>query len=277
MDLLLGTLVASIRVMLFALGLRTTADDVLYLWRRQGLLFRSLLAMYVVVPIAALVMALALDLPPVTRRALVVLGISAGAPLVPRRLLGAGGDPPYVMSLAVTSALVAIVSVPASLALFSTIFGVRVEVTPASLAWLVGRSFLLPFLGGVALRRLWPAVAVYIEPLTRAAALVFTVSAVLFVAAVLPLAVDSGWRSFAALALLTLSALAAGHLMGGPKLEDRAALAVLCATRHIGMVMLIASAGASRAAAAAISAYLVVALLVSTPYLLWIQRRRRRV
>ena len=49
-------------------------------------------------------------------------------------------------------------------------------------------------------------------------------------------------------------------------------LAVLCATRHIGLVMVIAFAVPSRAATAVVCAYVLAALLVSTPYVIW-QRR----
>jgi bile acid:Na+ symporter, BASS family len=58
-----------------------------YLWRRPGLLLRSLLAMYVLVPLAALILVKALTLPPGVEIGLLVLAVSAGAPLLPRKLL----------------------------------------------------------------------------------------------------------------------------------------------------------------------------------------------
>lgn len=276
MTILIAVLVWSIRLMIFTLGLRSTAGDVLYLWRRPGLLARSVLAMYVVVPAVAVLMVTQLDLTPITRRVLIVLAISAGAPLVPRRLLEAGGDPRYVLSLAITSSVLAIVTVPASLAFFSYIFSVQAGVSPTAVARLVAISFLLPFLGGVALRRIWPGSQVLVRPLTNAAAAVFTVTAVVVIILLLPLVVENGLRSFLALAALTFAALAAGHLLGGPRLEDRVALAVLCATRHIGLVMMIAFAVQSRASLAVVSAYLVAAIVVSTPYVLLVRRRLRR-
>jgi hypothetical protein len=51
-------------------------------------------------------------------------------------------------------------------------------------------------------------------------------------------------------------------------------LGVLCATRRVGLVMMIAFAlMPSREALAVISAYVIAALLVSTPYVMWSRKR----
>ncbi len=69
-------------------------------------------AMYVVVPIAVLLAVKALPLPVAVKTAMVVLAISAGAPLLPRKLMTLGREG-YVFSLIVTSSLLAVVAVPA--------------------------------------------------------------------------------------------------------------------------------------------------------------------
>src|SRR5688572_25596485 len=140
MVLLLVCLAWAVRLMIFALGLRTTASDVAYLWRRPGLLLRSVLAMYVVVPLAAVLMVKGLDLPHATRVTLLVLGSCAGAPLVPRKLAGAGGTPAYVLSLAVTSSVLAIATVPLSVALLDWLFNARADIHPLAVARVIGIS-----------------------------------------------------------------------------------------------------------------------------------------
>ncbi|MFO1069957.1 MAG: hypothetical protein U1E14_15675, partial [Geminicoccaceae bacterium] len=73
--------------LVFAVGLGATPADLASLTRRPGLLLRSLLAMYVAVPLLALAAAWMLPLPPGVKVALLVLAISAGAPLLPRKLI----------------------------------------------------------------------------------------------------------------------------------------------------------------------------------------------
>ena len=278
MSFLLAALAWSVRGMIFGLGLRARWSDVAFLWHQPGLLLRSLLAMYVVIPVCAVMMVKTLELPQTTRVAVLVIAISAGAPLVPRRLLQSGGDPRYVLSLAVTSSVLAIATVPLSVAALGLIFGVRAGVDPGAVAALVAKSFLVPFLAGVAVHAVWPAVAArLVAPLTTAAVAVLAVCAAIALAFSIGLVIENGLRSFLALASLTFVAILAGHLLGGPKLEDRVSLGVLCATRHVGLVMMIALALVpSRGALAVISAYLLAALMVSTPYVMWVRTRIRR-
>ena len=119
--MILLALKASISVLIFAIGMSATVSDVAYLWQRPALLGRSLLAMYVFVPLVAVLMALGLDLPWGTEVALVVLGICAGAPLLPRKLVKLGGNPTYIFSLIVTTSVLSIITVPAGLALLSRV------------------------------------------------------------------------------------------------------------------------------------------------------------
>ena len=86
----------SITTLIFAIGLTATAEDVAYLWQRPSLLGRSVIAMYVVIPVIAVLMGRVLDLPRPTELALVVLAVCAGAPLLPKKLIQEGGNPAQV-------------------------------------------------------------------------------------------------------------------------------------------------------------------------------------
>ena len=120
--LLLLLLKVSVAVIIFAIGLDSTAKDAAYLWYRPGLLLRSLLAMYILVPLAALVLVKLVTLQPGVEIALLVLAVSAGAPLLPRKLIGIG-DGAYIFSLVVVSSVLAIVLVPAWLTVLGPQFG----------------------------------------------------------------------------------------------------------------------------------------------------------
>ena len=88
--LLLWLIKVAIAAMILAIGMGSTFSDVTYLWREPGLLVRSLLAIYVAVPLATLLIATIIPMAPAVKAALLVLAVSAGAPLLPRKLGGIG-------------------------------------------------------------------------------------------------------------------------------------------------------------------------------------------
>lgn len=57
--------------------------------------------------------------------------------------------------------------------------------------------------------------------------------------------------------------------MGGPDSENRTALAISCATRHIGVAVLVAAVVPGRPSAVLIVAYLVASMLAAIPYIRW--------
>jgi Sodium Bile acid symporter family len=120
-EVLLLLVKISVGALILAIGMGATVADLAYVWRRPGLLLRSLLAMYVLVPLAALFLVKTWPLAPGVKAALLVLAVSAGAPLLPRKLQRFGSDA-YVFSLVVTSSLLAIVVVPAWIALLALVF-----------------------------------------------------------------------------------------------------------------------------------------------------------
>ena len=239
--MLVLALKVSIAVLLFATGMSVTVKDVTWLWRRPVLLGKSALAMYVVAPVVAILMARTLDLPRPTEVTLVILAICAGAPLLPRKLIKLGGDAPYVFSLVVTTSLLAIVTVPASLHLLEKYLSFDPTVTPSAVAVAILKTFLLPLAAGVLVRALAPGFADKVDDnLLKVASIVMGVGALVLIVAAWRHVLTLGWPSFLAFAVFTLAAILAGHLLGGPDPEDRTTLAVTCATRHIGLALLIA-------------------------------------
>jgi BASS family bile acid:Na+ symporter len=77
-----------------------------------------------------------------------------------------------------------------------------------------------------------------------------------------------------AMAAVAGAGLLAGHLLGGPGLEDRAALAIASATRHPGLALLIGkTAFPTQSLAPAVLLFLLVGLLAAIPYQIWIRKR----
>ena len=272
MAALLIAIKLSVVLLTFAIGLGSAPGDVAYLWRRPGLLVRSLVAMYVAVPAAAVLMARTLPLSLPVKTAIVVVAISAGAPLLPRRLqkLGRQG---YVFSLVVTASILAIGVVPLWLVAIDRIVGGNLAVNPWAVARLIAKAFLAPLVLGVLLRWPLPGVADRLSDwcLVVGNALLAASGLTLLVLRG-PLLIAAGWVPLAALGGMTLVSLAIGHALGGPDPDDRTALAVSCATRHVGIAMLAASTVPGPRALTLVLAYLLATLAVSIPYLRWRSR-----
>jgi len=269
---LLLVLKLSVAALIFAIGLGSTAADLTYLWRRPRQLARSLAAMYVVVPLVILLLAKVLPMTRSVRTAVLVLAVSAGAPLLPKKLMKLGREG-YVFSLVVTSSLVAVVAVPLWVELIAAAFGRDAEVDPVRLASLIAKAFLGPLLLGMTARRLLGPVSERLsERVLLGAGLVLAAAGLGLMALHGALLVSAGWRPFTSLLAMTLVALAVGHALGGPDEGDRTALAVCCATRHVGVAMLTAAAVPGPRTAVFVLAYVVTAGVACAAYLRWRSR-----
>jgi BASS family bile acid:Na+ symporter len=265
----------SVAGLILAIGMGSTPRDLLYLWQRPALLLRSLLAMYVAVPLVALLVARSLALPTPVEVAILVLAISAGAPLLPRKLIHLGNDA-YVFSLVVTSSLLAIVTIPAWLTILAPLHGRSAELTAGDVAGVVVPSFLAPLALGMVVRWLVPQASERIaDRLLAVVGLIFTLAALALLATNLGMLLAAGWTAIATLAGLSLAALAIGHVLGGPDPEDRTALAVCCATRHVGLAVLVAAAVPGPRTAVLVAAYIVASAVVCIPYIQWRRRAGR--
>ena len=268
--MMLLTLKLAIASLVFATGLSATREDLFWIWRHPTLLARSFLAMYVLVPLVAIAMTLAFDLPRATKIGLLFLSISAGAPLLPRKLIKLGGDPSYVFSLVVATSLAAILTVPASLALLQPLLPVEADIDIGRVAATILKTFLLPLAVGMALREFALAWAERLgDPIMRVAGVLLTLGALAFIFTNWRQIAEIGLPSLLAFASFTGLALAIGHWLGGPDEGHRSSLAVSCATRHIGLALLIAANVRGPRTLALVAAYLFASALVCIPYIRW--------
>lgn len=267
----------SIMLVVLGLGLNSSWREALYLFRHPGLLFRTLLAMNVIMPLVAVGFALAFELPAAMKLALVALAISPVPPLVSKKELNAGGYASYAMGLSFASAVLAIVTVPLAVAWLSSAFERASEVSPLAIAKIVLSSVLLPLAIGIVVHHWLPAVA------TRIARPVARLGIVLLVVGLVPLAY-AFWPAIRALlhngTVLIIAAMAAiglgiGHVLGGPNPAHRTVLALSTASRHPAVALAVAVARGidSKPALAAILLYVIVAALISVPYVMWRKRQ----
>jgi BASS family bile acid:Na+ symporter len=263
--------------MVFGLGLSSTFDDTSYLFRRPSEFVRSLLAMAIVMPLVATLLAAAFDFHPAVKIALIALAISPVPPLLPKKQRKAGGRASYAVGLLVAAALLSIVLVPVAVELLGRGFGTATHhISFLAVARLAMMAVLGPLLAGLLFRSVAPAIA---ERIVRPMSLIATVLLFACALAVLfsawePIVSLIGNGTIVALAAFIIIGLITGHLLGGPGDEDRSVLALATAARHSGVAMAIASANFrdQKLAPAAILLYLLLSAILTIPYVMW--RRR---
>jgi BASS family bile acid:Na+ symporter len=266
---LLVVIKVSVVALILAVGLGATLQDLLYLWRRPKLLLRALLAMYVLVPAAAFLLVTLWPLPQGVKAALLVLAVSSGAPLLPRKLSKFGGST-FTVSLVVITSLLAIIVVPIWVGVLARHFGVTVELSPVTVAWTIVMSFLLPMGLGMALGAMMPKLSgAFATWLAALAGLALTAGSLALLALQWDVFLEIHWSGIAALVVLLAIAMAIGHLLGGPEPGDRTALAVACATRHIGIAVIVAAMFPGPRTIVVLAVYVVASVGVSLPYLRW--------
>ncbi len=271
----------SLILIVLALGLRCTWDDVTFLFREPSMLVRSLLSMNVVLPLVAVLVATSFDLKPPVKVALFVMAVSPVPPILPPKLLKLVTRDDYVWGLLVASSLFAIVLIPLTLALISSVAGVNWRVDPALVARSVGASVLLPLGVGLVIRHFFPGFANRITRTISAIGVVLLLAASIAIIAI-------GWRAFGELigdgtllAFITLAliGLLVGHLLGGPRGDDRTVLALSSAARHPGVAIVIGAAlfpDQKKLIAVAVLLELIVATIATIPYTRWRRKRHEK-
>jgi bile acid:Na+ symporter, BASS family len=265
----------SLAGLVVSVGLQASHRDLLYVVRRPRLLVKAVVAVDLIPPAAAILLALALPIDPMVKAGIVLMAISPVPPLVPSQELNVGGRREYAFGVYGILALLTVVTVPAALAVATWAFGRHDGVALSTIAKVVLTGVLLPLALGSAVRRMAPALAARLAPW------VYRLSMVLVVAAFLPI-IASLWPAMIELVgngtLLVMSAvvaisLAGGHLLGGPDHRDRANLAIASSIRHPGIAMMLASANfTDHRVSAAVLLFLLVGLLIGIPYKLWVKR-----
>ncbi|WP_371884538.1 bile acid:sodium symporter family protein [Caballeronia sp. S22] len=271
-EILMMLLKISVVVVIVSVGAGTAPSDLTYLWRRPGLLLRSLTAMYLLVPLVAFGLVLILPIHQGVKAALLVLAVSAGAPLLPKKLKRLGSRE-YIFCLLITSSLVAVIAVPVWVALLSAYFDVSVKLSVSTVVLVIAKTILLPITIGMGLRIIFPAWSERLsDRLITIAGFVLAASGLILLAIRWRLLLDVSWQGVLALAALMAFALLIGQLLGGPHRDDRTALAIACASRHVGIALIVTADFAGVITAVLVVAYFVIVLVVSSIYLTW--RRR---
>jgi BASS family bile acid:Na+ symporter len=265
----------SIICTVFGYGLKTTLDDLLYVVRSPGLLVRSLIAIFVIMPVVAVALARWFDFPRTVGIALIALSISPTPPLLPKREAKTGGYEPYGLGLMALLALLSIAVVPLSAELLSAFFGRRFGAPALAIAGIVFKAVLLPLAVGMAVRALAPAIAARLDkPVAMIPRILIPVAVAVLLIATAP----AMWRligdgTIVAMVLFLAIGFVVGHVMGGPDPDHAIVLAISTACRHPAIALAIASTNfPDEQFGAAIILYTLLGVVVGVPYTLWNKR-----
>jgi BASS family bile acid:Na+ symporter len=266
----------SILATVFGFGLKATTADLLYLVQRPGLLVRSLLAVFVIMPSVALMLTRWFNFLPTVEIALVALAISPVPPILPGREAKAGGQASYGLALMVLLGLASIAIVPLGADLVGPVFGQSVEMGPRVIAGVVLKAAVLPLVAGMIVRAVSPAVAEAIaKPVSLAANVLMSLAAVALLVGAAPAmwALIGNGTLLAMLIFLTVG-YGVGHVLGGPDPDHSAVLALSTACRHPAIALSIAATNfPDQHFGAAILLNLILGILLGIPYTAWQKRQ----
>jgi bile acid:Na+ symporter, BASS family len=264
----------SVICIVLGFGLRTTLDDFRYLFQRPGLLFRSLLAMLVIMPIVAVLLARTFNLHTAAEIALIALAISPVPPLLPKRESGAVGHHPYGLALMAVLAAVGIVTIPLSGEILARVYGRPFTAAPATIARIALVMVLLPLAAGMLVRELLPsAVERIARVVTMVAKILLPLGALLLLAGTWRMILGAiGGGTVVVMVMFVVIGLVVGDLFGRPVREHSVVLGLSTACRHPAIALSIAAANFPKEHfAGTILLYLLVNAIVGMLYLKWWQ------
>lgn len=281
---LLNFVTITIFTLMFAIGVNHNFGELLSLWRKPGLLLRSLVAVIVLVPLVVAALLVAFNLTPAVAAGLVVLAAAPGAPLTAKRSQMAGGDPAFSASLQLILALFAVIITPVILATCYTLFNLPIgRVTPFEVARQVAQVTFLPVIIGLLLQQFAPATAErLVKPVQIIAKILFLL---LFLVLIVLLALKPELRAMlnlgrpstmAIIAMVGVS-LAIGHFLGGPIRARRSSLAIACIARNVGLAMYIAGlSDYGEKFIPTLLAYMILGAVLGIPYSVWSKRQMKQ-
>ena len=276
LDIIKTGLPLSIMAITFSQGLRLAPGQQLAFFKEHPLVMvRSLLVVLVLVPIAALAVILLLKPSPAVGIGLAILAASPAAPMQLRNIANKGGSLVYLATLHVNLALLAIITVPATLSLLSNALGFRAEVGVSAVAKTVGTAILIPVVLGFVVRFFFPKVADKIGPvLGKVGEVALYVLAIPVLVKTFGTLVKMDPWSYVVMALFVIVNLAIGHVLGPRDAQERTTLAMESGARNFGLAVTIGALNFSQEKALPVFVpYIILFVVISTIYLKWRKRQ----
>ena len=227
---------------MFVIGLMLGRAQVAAVARRPMALAAVIFAAVVVVPALAVLGLRAFAINGPVAVGIVLMVISPGAPVALRRALDAGGSREFAPALHVAIVVLAVLTVPMTVAILDWIFAADFVVTP----WHIGRQVffaqLVPLALGASLRAVRPAFAARMEaPLGRVGNGLLLALAILVLVDLPSIVAVVGWTPTIAGVTVTLGALLVGSGFAWRDPDVRPVAAIASAMRNPGLALVIAT------------------------------------
>ena len=231
------TLLVFVVSSMLAVGLSLTIGEILLPLRNRRLVALALMANFILMPLAALVIARLLRLEQALSAGLLLLGTAAGAPFLPKLAAVAKGSLAFAVGLMVMLMALTVGYMPLVLPLL--LEGVSVDAL--SIARSLVLLMLLPLAAGLVVKRKYNAVAVRVAPLlNKVSSLSLLLLIVLLVATnIQNIVAMFGTRGVLASSIFLLVSFATGWLLGGPGPDTRSVLALGSGQRNIAAALVV--------------------------------------
>lgn len=230
-------------VLMLSIGLSQGYKNLSLLWRKPNLLIRCLLASFLFVPLAAMIIGLIIPMSFPVRVGLATMAICPGAPMIYRKLLKGRALPDLAGSFQVTTALFAVLVVPVWMSGISALYPANVTVDVATVFKQVAQAQFIPIAVGLALHKWLPDLAEDLkQPVFKIGSFLLLGILLAVLAVALPKVLTAGVLSVLGAVLFAASCLLIGHFLGGPEPESRLTIAVANSTRNAGLALAIATA-----------------------------------
>jgi BASS family bile acid:Na+ symporter len=219
-------------------GLRLTVNQILAPLRNGRLVALSLLANYVLSPLAAIVLARVLGLDEPLRIGLLLCGVAAGAPFLLKLAEMSKGDMPFGVGLMVVLMVITVGYMPVVLPMLLA----GVEVDPLNIARSLILLMLIPLAVGLAVRAYLDWVAAKLAPVIGAISSISMILVVTLTTAGHFKSVLSVLGTFGILAAVVFTAVCVGigWVFGGPAAKTRSVLALGTAQRNTAAALVVA-------------------------------------
>jgi bile acid:Na+ symporter, BASS family len=231
------TLLAFVVSSMLAVGLSLTVGEILLPLRNRRLVGLALMANFILMPLAAVVIARLLRLEQSLSAGLLLLGTAAGAPFLPKLAAVAKGNLAFAVGLMVMLMALTVGYMPLVLPLLLE----GVSVNPMSIARSLVVLMLLPLAAGLAVKRKYEAVAVRVAPVLNkvSSASLLLLIVLLLATNIRNIAAMFGTRGVLASSIFLLVSFGTGWLLGGPGPDTRSVLALGSAQRNIAAALVV--------------------------------------
>ena len=267
----------TIFTIMLTMGAKIPLTELVSLKNHPQFLAKSLLSVLVLFPLIVFLILLLFPTHKATAIALILLAAAPGPPLLTKRAMMASGRVNFSASLQVVLSLLAVIFTPLILFIFAQLIpDNQGNIHFFLVAKQVATVQLLPLSLGLVIREVSADLAEEIGNLLFNIAntlfFVMVIFAIFISFNLIPLA---GWQALGLIALIIPLGLTIGHLLGGMdrSLDTRSTLATATVARNVGLALFIAIVNGTTIAIPPMAAYLILGVILSLPYNVWIKRQ----